>query len=115
MSSTNKTPPLLSAAKDYNSWKKSIKIWARFTFLEATKQGAAVFLTLEGPALNAALELEESKISYDTALDTLLKRLDKLYLQDETLQKYEVFNEFDSYWHPPETPINEFLHKFDLL
>ena len=93
MSSTNKTPPLLSAAIDYNSWKKSIKIWAKFTSLGATKQGAAVLLTLEGPAQDAALELEESKISSDAGLDTLLKRLDKLYLQDETLQKYEVFNE----------------------
>ena len=36
-------------------------------------------------------------------------------MQDETLQKFEVFDEFDSYRHSPETPINEFLHKFDLL
>ena len=73
MSSTNKTPPLVSTAKDYNGQKKSIKIWAKFTSLEATKQGAAVFFTLEGPAQDTALELEESKISSDTGLDTLLK------------------------------------------
>ena len=36
-------------------------------------------------------------------------------MRDETLQKYQVFDEFDSYWRSPETPINEFLHKFDLL
>ena len=55
--SSNKTPPLLSAAKDYFNWKllsaakdyfnwkKSIKIWSEFTSLEPKKQGAAVFLT----------------------------------------------------------------------
>ena len=36
-------------------------------------------------------------------------------MQDETLQKCEVFDEFDSYWRSPETPIKKFLHKFDLL
>ena len=57
--SSNKTPPLLSATKDYSSWKKSIKIWSEFTSLEPKKQGAAVFLTLDGTACDAALELDE--------------------------------------------------------
>ena len=113
--SSNKTPPLLSAAKDYFSWKKSIKIWSEFTSLEPKKQGVAVFLTLDGTARDAALELDESKISSDTGLVTILKRLDELYLKDETLQKYEVFDEFDNYRRSPDTPINEFLHKFSML
>ena len=113
--SSNKTPPLLSAAKDYFSWKKSIKIWSEFTSLEPKKQGAAVCLTLDGTVHDSALELDESKISSDTGLVTILKQLDELYLKDETLQKYEVLDELDNYRRSPDIPINEFLHKFSML
>ena len=113
--SSNKTSPLLFAAKDYFSWKKSIKIRSEFTSLEAKKQGAAVFLTLDGTARDAALGLDESKISSDTGPVAMLKRLDKLYLKDETLQKYEVFYEFGNYQRSPDIPMNEFLHKFSML
>ena len=113
--SSNKTLLLLSAAKDYLSWKKLIKIWSEFTSLEPKKQGATVFLTLDATARDADLELDESKISSDTGLVTILKRLVQLYLKDETLQKYEVFNEFGNYRRSPDVLINEFLHKFSML
>ena len=46
----------LSAAEDYLSWKKSIMSWSEFTSVEPTKQGAAVFLTLDGTVCDAALD-----------------------------------------------------------
>ena len=59
MGSGNKSPQLLTAAKDYmyTCWKKSIQIWSKFTTQESEKQGAAVFLTPGGPACDAALAL----------------------------------------------------------
>ena len=36
-------------------------------------------------------------------------------MKDETLQKYEVFDEFGNCRRSPDILINEFLHKFSLL
>ena len=115
MSGTNETPPLLSASSNYNSWKKSGTIWSTFTSSPAAKQGAAVFLTLEGSARDAVLELSRDQISGDNGLPNVIKRLDELYLKDETLQKYEAFNAFDNYQRPSHTPIPEFLHEFNMI
>ena len=64
---------------------------------------------------DAALELDESEILSDTGLVTILKRLDELYLKDETLQKYEVFDEFDNYQRSPDILINQIVHIFSML
>ena len=72
-------------------------------------------MTLDGPALDAALELDESKILSDNGLVTILKWLNELYLKDETPQKCEVFDEFDNYGRLSDTPINEFLHQFSMF
>ena len=115
MPDTNKTPTLLSASSNYDSWKKSVTIWSTFTSLPAAKQGAAVLLTLEGSARDAVLELSEDQISGDNGLPNVIKRLDELYLKDKTLQKYKAFDAFDNYRWPSHTPIPEFLHEFNML
>ena len=43
-----KTPPLLSKSTSYDTWLKEIEIWQTFTDLAKTKQGPAIFLSLEG-------------------------------------------------------------------
>jgi len=38
-----KTPPALQVGLPYESWKREIRIWHRFTNLEQKKQGLAIF------------------------------------------------------------------------
>ena len=45
-------------AEQLDSWLKEIKIWQNFTDIEKKKQGSAIFLTLEGKAKEAVLELD---------------------------------------------------------
>ena len=52
--SSSNVPPLLSKSPVYTDWKKQIDMWSSFTSLEKDKQGAAVLLTLEGAAEEAA-------------------------------------------------------------
>ena len=115
MSGTNKAPPLLFASSNYKSWKESVTIWSTFTSLPAAKQGAAVFLTLEGSSHDAVFEFSRDQTSGDNGLPNVIMCLDELYLKDETLQKYEAFNAFDNYRWPSHTPIPEFLHEFNML
>ena len=113
--SSSKIPPLLSKSPVYTDWKKKIHIWSSFTSLEKEKQGAAVLLTLEGAAEEAALELDVSVINSNDGLKSIIQQLDKLYLKDKTLEKFQALEAFDSYQRKPETSIHEHIHNFDKL
>ena len=53
-------------------------------------QGAIMFLSLEGEARDAALELEEDAISSKDSVKIALTWLDKLYKTDNTLSKFHA-------------------------
>ena len=86
---SNKIPPTLSKYKTYDDWIKALSIWVKFTDLEK-KQGPAVFLSLEGEAQEAVLELDEALITSDDGVKHITKRLDGLFKKDELLKKYEA-------------------------
>ena len=72
MAANIKAPPSLSKSSSYISWLKEIEIWQTFTDLEATKQGPAIFLSLEGRARDAVLELEVKQISAADGVDKII-------------------------------------------
>ena len=72
MASDNiKTPPALTKSSTYECWLKELKIWQAFTNLPKTKQGPAVFLSLEGKAREAILELEVDEISSENGVNII--------------------------------------------
>ena len=109
----DKAPPSLSECKTYEDWKKVVNIWGKFTKMEVKKQGMAVLLSLKGAAQEAVLELEEDKIDCNDGLKNVLARLDKLYLKDETLTKYQALEDFESYKRPQNLPIVDYIIQFD--
>ena len=109
----NKAPPALKNCKSYLDWKKLINIWAKVTSLDATKQASAIVLSLEGEAQEAALEIEDTKLSSATGLKEITERLDKIYLKDALAEKYNALENFESYRRPSSTSIREFLVEFD--
>ena len=113
--STNKVPPLLSDTLQYIDWKKKVKILASFTTQEKKKQGAAIFLTLKGPAEEAVLELDEEQINHDDGMKNVLEKLYKLYLKDSTMEKFQALEAFDTCTRKPNTSIQEHIHGFDKL
>ena len=70
MASNYKAPPSLVKSISYEHWLKEIKIWQSFTEIAAEKQGPAVFLTLEGKAREAAIELEIEEINHQMVSKT---------------------------------------------
>ena len=54
--SNHKVPPPFKKGDNFENWKKTIKIWQAVTPLEKSKQGAAIFLSLDHEAREAALE-----------------------------------------------------------
>ena len=80
----NKAPPLLSSCKTCDDWCKVVRVQTKFTDLPPEKQGAAMFLWLNGEALGASLELEE-EVSGKNRVKSKIALLDKLYKNNDTL------------------------------
>ena len=115
MASNIKTPPAFKNGDDYEKWCKKIKIWQSFTSLEATKQGPALFLVLEGEAQDAVLELDTDKISSATGVKEIITCLDALYLKDKTQSAFEALEAFEGYRRPNGVSITDFCNEFERL
>lgn len=109
----NKVPPLLSKSKSYEDWVKKIKIWTKITSLPKTDLGGAVLMTLEGEAEDKILELDESDIIAENGIENILKQLDILFKKNETVEKFNALDAFETYRRPSDLGINEFVIEFD--
>ena len=104
---SNKGPPLLSKCKSYEDWLKLMKIWRMYTDLPKPRQGPALILSLEGEAQDAALEIDEKEIAKDNGIDTIIKKLDHLYLKNSTVTKYKALGAFETFRRPAKMTILE--------
>ena len=110
-----KAPPSLLKCGSYETWLKEIKIWQRFTNLDPKKQGPAIFLTLEGTAREAVLEIDVDDISSDAGVDTIVTHLDKIFLKDKKLAAYEAYEKFENFKRTPNMSIRDFINEFERL
>ena len=100
MASNIKAPPSLSKSASYDTWLKELEIWQAFTDLDNKKQGPAVFLSLEGRAREAVLELPVATISSDTGVAEIITKLNGLYLKDKAQSAYEAYDAFETFKRP---------------
>ena len=83
MSSTHsrsiRDPPKMS--EPYAEWKEEVYIWSEFVVDKTpmTKQGLALFLSLEGDARKAAAKVKLVDMKKADGLQTVLKELDKFF------------------------------------
>ncbi|CAB4011760.1 Hypothetical predicted protein [Paramuricea clavata] len=97
MASKFTPPPVFDEKKSWIDYKKEIKIWQALTDLPAKKQGPSLYLSLSGKAREAALEIDIEELKKDTGVQTILERLDKLYLQDTNQSAYIAYQNFESF------------------
>ena len=115
MSRNIKAPPSLSSCSSYEVWLKELKIWQIFTDLAKSKQGPAIFLTLEGRSREAVLELEPEKIGADDGVATIIEKLDSLFLKDKTQSAFEAYDAFEKFRRPHDMSINDYIIEFERL
>ena len=115
MVSNYKAPPTLEDSTVYENWKKEIKIWQVFRDLPKMKQGPAIYLTLSGKAREAVFELDIEKLNDDSGVDTVLKRLDKMFLQDSNQSAYMAYDKFEKFQMLPDMDIKEYINQFESL
>ena len=75
-------PPPTLLKDRYSTWKREIKIWELVTSLNKTKRALMVFLSLEGTAREAVLELDTAVLNSEDGMKKLYEKLDTLFLED---------------------------------
>ena len=83
-------PPTLLKDK-YSTWKKEIKIWELVTLLDKTKRAPMVFLSLEGKAREAVLELDAAVLNSEDGMKKLYEKPDTLFLEDENQSAFRAY------------------------
>ena len=110
----NASPPLLSKYETkYKDWKRLVHCWSKICGLPKTEQASALLLSLDGKALDAALQVPENELDQENGIQTLLDRLDKLYVKDELSEEFHALESFESYRRPDNLSIRDFLQEFD--
>ena len=114
MASKYFTPPALFKDK-YSTWKKEMKIWELVTSLDKTKGALMVFLSLEGTAREAVLQLDTAVLNSEDGMKKLYEKLDTLFLEDVNQSAFRAYETFENYQRPPETSLEDFLIEFGQL
>ena len=110
-----KTPPALREDIPYESWKKEIQIWQRFTSLEKEKQALAIFLSLEGKARETELEVEVDDLNKDDGVEKVLAQLDNLFLKDKLQLAYTSYDNFEKFRRPSDMSMADYVAEFERL
>ena len=72
-------------------------------------------MTLSGKAREAVLEFDIEKLNNDSGVDNVLKRLDKLFLQDSNQSSYMAYDKFEKLQRSPDMDIKEYINQFESL
>ena len=110
-----KSPPLMGENISYPEWKTEIELWSDITELPKSKQGGALYFTLQGDARNTVrARVEKEVISSDTGLTKIIETLDDLYLKDQHQAGFNAYESFTSYRRPKNTSIKDYIIQFNL-
>ena len=92
-----KQPPVFNpdGGDTYIDWKNDVQVWCLLTDdKEKTKQGPAVYLSLQGDAREAVRSIELSELSKEDGVAKIFEELDKVYLKDETTRAFCAIKSF---------------------
>ena len=110
-----KAPPPMRDDLLYSEWKHEVKVWENFINYEKVKLGPCLFLSLSGDARAAAHEIPLDDLNKDDGLDTLIAKLDELYLKDKEGSAFEAYESFEKYQRPNDMDINRYINAFERL
>ena len=107
-------PPALLKDK-YSTWRKEMLIWELATSLDKTKRALMVFLSLEGIAREAVLELDTAVFNSEDGMKKSYEKLDTLFLEDVNQSAFRAYETFENYQRPPGMLLEDFLIEFGRL
>ena len=87
-------PPTLSDDVDFEDWEREFKIWQMATDVEKRKQGARIYLSLEGKARENCKTIELTDLEGENGVKVLLEKLKKLYGKDDAQVLFQIIENF---------------------
>lgn len=111
----SKAPPLMRKELTYKDWKTDVLIWKSFVGYDKKKLGPALFLSLTGSACDAAREISLTDLEKEDGFDTLITKLDSLYLKDEKNSAFEAYETFEKYQRPQDMDMYTYINTFERL
>ena len=110
-----KAPPPMRDDLPYSDWKHEVQVWKSFVNYEKKKLGPCVFLSLSGSARAAGHEITLEDLSKEDGFETLLAKLDTLYLKDENNSAFEAYEAFEKYQRPGDMDMTAYMIAFERL
>ena len=89
-----------------------MQIWEMAMCVEKAKCAPIVFLSLEGKAREAVLELDIAAPNFEDGMEKVYKKLDTLFLEDINQSPFSAYKTFKGYQRQPDTSIEDFLINF---
>ena len=104
-------PPVLLTDK-YSIWKKEMQIWEMAMCVKKVKGTFIVFLSLEGKAREAILELDIVALNFEDGMEKVYEKLDTLFSEDINQSTFLAYETFKGYQRQPDSSIEDFLINF---
>lgn len=113
MAANYKVPPKFDETRPYECWKNEVNVWKRITELDKKKQALAIALGLEGRAREIAMEISADQLDQDDGMETLLAKLDGVFLREEKDRTYEAYSHFDRISKDSSVSMEDYIIDFE--
>ena len=90
------SPSVLFTDK-YSTWKEEMQIWEIAMYVKKAKQALIVFLSLQGKAREAVLELDNVALNSEDGIEKVYEKLDTLFLGDINQSAFLAYKTFKRY------------------
>ena len=90
-------------------------LWSEFRDIPTEKEAIAIHLSLSGKARRASSYLKMDRLNNITGVETLLEKLDGVFLQDGNWKCFNVSLSFENYPRESRASVDDDLSEFDQM
>ena len=106
-------PPKLKDGDDYDEWAREIEIWQMVTDVPVEKQGALIYLSLEGQARECCKSVETAKLKGENGVAELLTKLKELFAKDSEQAAFQAYEQFETFMRPEGMGMVDFINEWE--
>ena len=86
-------PPPLKDGDDFEEWEREIQIWQLVTAIPEAKQGASIYLSLEGKARECCKTIPVAQLQGPDGVTVLIAKLRNLYAKDAEETAFRAYED----------------------
>ena len=110
-----KAPPEFSENIGYERYKKELRVWQLLKVCKKSEEGPLIFRTLPEYAKAAVIDLDTDVIGAEDGLESILERLNLLYLAEKNQRIFDALDTFENYKRSPSMTMSKFVLEFNKL